>query len=219
MPPCATVRMCESSYRLVPVSFQNASAPTNLAGRQKIMHLNSKFLSKIIEPSLGDFLKNELELIESDVAERSLCARLAMYFEKHMAAQGLTGYHADAEFNRKQEGKVKTIINGQMKVVQITCDLIVHSRGKSMKNDNLIALEMAKSNKSQADLEADRDRLIALTKTSFDGVWSNDGTTHPEHVCGYIKGLYFIIDAKKREATVESYYRGALSKAVQIIKF
>jgi len=183
------------------------------------MKLNAKYLNKIIESALDDFFKAEVNSILDDVSERNLCARLAMCFENRMKAVGLVGYYADAEYNRKQRGQVKTIVNGNMKVVSITCDLIIHSRGEIIAKDNLIAIEMAKPNKSLADMQDDRNRLMALTKASYDGVWSNDGTAHPEHVCGYVKGIFLIVDRHARQAHLESYAHGAVSKPHQVISF
>jgi hypothetical protein len=183
------------------------------------MKINSKLLNRIIEPALSDFFSGEVSSILNDVAERNLCARLAIHLERHMAALGLTGYYADPEYNRKQEGLVKTILSGNMEVIPITCDLIVHSRGEIPQKDNLIAIEMAKPNKTPEEFQADRNRLMALTKSSYDDVWSYDGKTHPEHVCGYVKGLYLIIDRHKREAALESYAHGSISKPTQDIRF
>lgn len=183
------------------------------------MKINSKFLNRIIEPALDSFFKNELSSILSDVAERNLCARLAMHFESYMKEHGLTGYYADPEYNRKQEGQIKTILSDNMEIIQITCDLIVHSRGENPAKDNLIALEMAKINKPEQELQDDRNRLIALTKQSYDDIWSNDGKTFPEHVCGYVKGLYLIIDYQARKAQLESYAQGSMSKPTQLISF
>ena len=176
------------------------------------MKLNAKFLNKIIEPALDDFFKNEINSILADVSERNLCARLAMHFENQMKVAGLVGYYADPEYNRKQEGRVKTILNGNMEVISITCDLIIHSRGEIVAKDNLIAIEMAKPNKSTAEMQDDRNRLMALTKASYDGVWSNDGIAHPEHVCGYVKGLFLIVDRQARHAHLESYAHGVVSQ-------
>lgn len=183
------------------------------------MKLNSKKLRKIIEPALNDFFSKELSSILADVSERNLCARLAMHFENRMREFGLTGYYADPEYNRKQNGLVKTIISGDYEVIQITCDLIVHSRGEIPKKDNLIAIEMAKANKPEADLMSDRNRLIALTKAPTDDIWSMDGKTFPEHVCGYVKGLYLIIDRANRQAQLEHYANGETSKPTEVISF
>jgi hypothetical protein len=181
--------------------------------------INSKFLDGIVEPALADFFSKELSLLLDDVSERCLCTRLAMHLETHMKNSDLIGYYADTEYNRKQDGQVKTILNGDMKIISITCDLIVHSRGEIPGRDNLIAFEMAKPNKSADEMQNDRDRLIAMTKASYDGIWSNDGKTHPEHVCGYVKGHYLILNRQTRQARLESFAHGAISKAAITIDF
>lgn len=175
------------------------------------MKISSRFLNRITALALYDFFKKEYISIVNDVSERHLCARLAISFENIMKYFKLHGYYADVEYNRKQAGDIKTIFSETMTVVTITCDLIIHSRGENSKKDNLIAIEMAKPNKPRDTFQHDRERLMALTKTSYDGVWSNDGTTHPEHVCGYMKGFYLIIDKNTEIATVESYAQGAPS--------
>ena len=70
----------------------------------------------------------------------------------------------------------------------------MHSRGNHIEQDNLIAIEMKKSNASEEEKQKDKDRLKALTKDSFDDVWSFDGTTLPEHVCRYLIGIYYEIN-------------------------
>lgn len=183
------------------------------------MKINSEFLDSIFECALSDFFKAELSSILDDVAERNLCGRLAIHLERHMAEKGLSGYYADTEYNRKQGGLVKTILSGNMEIIPITCDLIVHSRGEILQQDNLIAIEMAKPNKVFQDFKADRKRLMALTKSSYDDIWSFDGSALPEHVCGYVKGAYLIIDRRKREATLESYTQGYFLAPSRVIKF
>ncbi len=98
----------------------------------------------------------------------------------------------------RNNGRIKTIYNEDLKVVTIICDLIVHSRGEIVEKDNLIALEMKKAYRSMQEKENDKARLVALTKDSYDGVWSFDGKTLPEHVCGYDLGIYYEIDSKHR---------------------
>jgi len=50
----------------------------------------------------------------------------------------------------------------------------------------LIAFERKKTDRPNQQKETDRKRLRALTKESHNGVWSADGETLPEHVCGYV---------------------------------
>ena len=86
----------------------------------------------------------------------------------------------------------------------------MHSRGKNIAQDNLIALEMKKSNASAEEKQSDKERLMALTRDTFDDVWSFDGTTLPEHVCRYIIGIYYEINFGKRTILLEYYKQGEL---------
>lgn len=47
----------------------------------------------------------------------------------------------DVEYNRNA-GHIKSIINEEIKVIHITCDLIIHSRGENEQQDNLLALAL-----------------------------------------------------------------------------
>lgn len=166
-----------------------------------------KLLHEVFLDSIKIFLKEDINNILSDVNERNLCARLACYLEHIAKEYGISGYYADAEYNRNQ-GKVKTILEDGMEVVTINCDVILHSRGAIIKQDNLIAIEMKKSNRTQEEKDSDRKRLRALTKDSYDNVWSFDGTVLPEHVCGYIFGYYIELNSRSRTCLFEQYKKG-----------
>jgi hypothetical protein len=148
----------------------------------------------------------------SGVSERNLCARLATYLETNARNSGLKGYYADVEYNRNQ-GRVKTILDDRQQVVVINCDIILHSRGKNVRCDNLIAVEMKKAGGPEEEKQSDRDRLRALTKSSFDEIWSADGKTFPEHVCGYKLGYFIELDAANNGFIVEEYRGGKLSRS------
>lgn len=167
-----------------------------------------KVLKKIFNESAEIFFAEESANIMNGVAERNLCGRLSIYLTDVLQRRGVTGYYADTEYNRKQDGRIKTILNDKMEIVNVQCDLIVHSRGTIIEQDNLIAIEMKKLRRPEAEKINDRIRLKALTKDSFDDVWSYDGVAHPEHVCGYIMGLYMIIDNVERTCIVEYYRKG-----------
>lgn len=166
-----------------------------------------KLLHEVFLTSIKIFLKKDINNILSDVNERNLCARLACYLEYVAKEHGINGYYADVEYNRNQ-GKVKTILEEGMEVVTINCDVILHSRGTILKQDNLIAIEMKKSNRTQEEKDSDRKRLKALTKDSYDDVWSFDGTALPEHVCGYIFGYYIELNSKSKTCSFEQYKKG-----------
>ena len=76
-----------------------------------------------------------------------------------------------------------------------------------MEQDNLIAIEMKKSTRRTDEKQADRERLMALTKDSFDGVWAWNHNL-PEHVCRYTLGVYYEINYRRKEIKVEYYHRG-----------
>ena len=164
-------------------------------------------LVKIFERANKRFLKENAAFILSNVAERSLCSTLAQCLYLEIRHSKYSGYYVDVEYNRNN-GRIKTIYNEDLKVVTIICDLIVHSRGEIVEKDNLIAIEMKKAYRSMQEKENDKARLVALTKDSYDGVWSFDGKTLPEHVCGYDLGIYYEIDSKQRLVYIEYYAKG-----------
>lgn len=174
-------------------------------------------LKKIFSRALENFISSESHNIANGTSERNLCARLAMFLEAEAASSNVTGYYADAEYNRKQEGRVKTILDDNMIEIPITCDLILHSRGESILEDNLIAIEMKRSTHSGEATESDRRRLRAMTKSSYDDIWSADGIAHPEDVCGYRMGYLLVLNVAQRNIVVEGYARGQfMKKAIKV---
>jgi hypothetical protein len=168
----------------------------------------SQLLIKLFNESVNSFFAIDIKNIEDDVAERNLCARLAIHLTPKLFEYNIKGYFADPEYNRKQGGDVKTILDEEESVIRIQCDLIVHSRGVFKGKDNLIAIEMKKSTRQEAEKISDRKRLRAMTKDSYDGIWSADGGTNPEHVCGYVVGVYMILNIKERICILEYYQHG-----------
>ncbi len=132
-----------------------------------------------------------------------------IYLQDELKRSAYSRYYVDVEYNRNN-GKVKTIINENIEVIPINCDIIIHSRGEIIYQDNLIALEMKKSVNRESEKIKDKNRLIALTKDKFDDVWSFDGTSLPEHVCRYGLGVYYEINAAKGKVYMEYYIKGKL---------
>lgn len=157
------------------------------------------------------FLSINNDLFTTEVAERTLCGALMVAINS-VIKKGFDrlnrykNYFVDVEYNRNG-GIVKTIINDDLRVVQINCDLILHSRGHHKWQDNLIAIEMKKVNRPETEKINDRNRLIALTRLT-DGVWSADGVTLPKYVCGYVLGIYYEVDNKNMIAHIEFYSEG-----------
>ena len=158
------------------------------------------------------FLEQDIGLFKSGVSERTLCGALKGHLDVVKVGTDFENYYADVEYNRNKNGTIKTCFpldeDGHYKSVTINCDLIVHSRGENVRQDNLIAIEMKKSNRPKKEKNDDRRRIIALTKDSYDDVWSFDSETLPEHVCRYKLGIYYEICFSKKLILLEYYYNG-----------
>ena len=172
------------------------------------MPVDPNAVEMLIERSLDEFFSVEAENIALGTNERNLCGRLAIHLTTLLPEFGLQNYYADTEYNRKQNGRVKTILDHRDVVVTINCDLILHSRGESIAEDNIIAFEMKKSTRPAREKDDDRDRLRAMTKSTYDDIWSKDGVTHPEHVCGYVRGVFIELDLAARSYSVEKFSAG-----------
>ncbi|MBO2543602.1 hypothetical protein J0871_04165 [Salegentibacter sp. BDJ18] len=167
-----------------------------------------KQLFKLFIESSEEFLRSEVDLILSDVSERCLCGSLMTKMRYNLDNSIFNEYHADIEYNRNFDGRIKTIINNEMKTIPVTCDIIIHSRGEIQKQDNLLAVEMKKANGKEEDKQKDKERLMALTKSGNDSnTYSMDGRTFPENVCGYLLGVFYEVDIENRIVFFE-YYKG-----------
>lgn len=167
-------------------------------------------LKSIFNKSNFAFLTTDTTLLDTDVSERTLCGALKSHLEKELSIAKIEGYYVDVEYNRNG-GQVKTILHENLEVVSIQCDLIVHSRGTNIKQDNLIAIEMKKSYRDQSSKDQDRMRLRALTKSTYDNdIWAYDGKSFPECVCRYILGIFYEIDRDNRKIYLEFYRNGKL---------
>lgn len=164
-------------------------------------------LITIFNDSNREFINAESNNIISGVHERNLCSNLKSYLDIRLKRSKYKNYYVDVEYNRN-DGNVKTLLDEKLQIVSITCDLIVHSRGENVIQDNLICLEMKKSTNSFKEKEKDKMRLRCLTKKSYDDVWSYDGKTLPKHVCGYKLGIYYEIDIKSKNVQLEFYQEG-----------
>ena len=167
-------------------------------------------MTRYFELANSHFISEERELLFSQVSERTLCGALMIKMHQYLPQKYL-GYHVDVEYNRNQ-GQIKTIMDEDLSIVNITCDLILHSRGKNIQQDNLICLEMKKSLRPNSEKTKDRERVRVLTKDSYDDVWSYDGKTFPEHVCRYVLGIYYEIDYGQNMIFIEYYQKGQLVK-------
>src|SRR5689334_6632657 len=113
-------------------------------------------IAELFESSFGEFLSRESANILTGISERSLCTRLSIYMDRLRQKLGLEKYFVDTEYNRNG-GRIKTILDDQMREVVINCDLVLHSRGQVAKRDNLITIEMKKAGRPEEEKERDRE--------------------------------------------------------------
>ncbi len=163
---------------------------------------------EIFKNSNEKFLKEEKENIKRNVSEENICQNLANYLRDTMKEMKIDGYYADAEFDRNDD-MIKAIIDDQMKIIKIKCDIIVHSRGKNKQQDNLIAIEMKKSTNGKKRKE-DRERLQYMTRNSYYNEINYEEL--PRYICRYAIGIFYDINIKKQQVNLEYYEDGELCK-------
>lgn len=172
----------------------------------------------VFEKASASFLKEQKDLITSNVSERCWYTPFAIYLNEEIKKNNINGYYVDTEYNRNG-GKLKTIFDNEkeLKIIKVTCDIIVHSRGNNIKQDNLICIEMKKSTAIKSTKTSDKRRVQILTKDSFDDIWSYDGKEFPKHVCRYKLGVYYEIDVRRQRVFVEYYEKGEKVKEYNIV--
>ncbi len=145
------------------------------------------------------------------MSERTLCGALIYILQLTLEKNSLTNYFVDIEYNRVKNGCKKVITYDKLRK-SIVCDLIVHSRGNLIENDNLIALEMKKSYRSYKDKEDDKNRLKLLTKQ--DDYYKNSELTRYTSSFKYILGIYYEINIKTMHILIEFYKNGVMDEVI-----
>ena len=131
-----------------------------------------KVLLKLLLQAIEDLYDQDYRNLILEVSERNLCGRLAFHLENLMRQYDkdhnksfFKEYFADIEYNRMEDldGKPlkKTVIFEDGTEETIICDMLVHSRGRNKKMDNLMALEM-KRTYNKDSVESDNKRLITM---------------------------------------------------------
>jgi hypothetical protein len=123
------------------------------------------------------------------------------YLDDARECFGLREYFTDAEYKRNL-GDVKRIRHNPEDAPDIiTCDLILHSRGRRSA-DNLIAIEMKKKKHSRASKNADRRRPEALARSR---AAASRLFRRQDHVYCYQLGLFIELDNKRTAYLIEVY--------------
>lgn len=159
-------------------------------------------LEDIFREALDEFLARESILAYKKAHEQSFCGRLAIYLDHAKNRHGLQHYYVDVEYNRNGEGRKRILHPTTGQPINVICDLLLHSRGEQP-DDNLIAIEMKKSDGRRRHKQSDRERLQALTAPPpWEGAM--------DYVCGYQLGYYLEVNPDNAKVLVEVYQRGSL---------
>lgn len=125
-----------------------------------------EILHTVLIPSICELYKEDFSNIRFDVSERNICARLAHHMENIMRKSKaenktslFTGYYADVEYNRMDNGNLKYYEDRQKSPRYMVSDLLIHSRDPKR---NLLAIELKKRHSSKKAMEKDRERLESL---------------------------------------------------------
>ena len=164
---------------------------------------------RIFERANAHFLHEAYHAIINNVSERNWYGTMKSCLDRAKTGTGARNYHTDIEYNRNA-GQLKTIMDERSEVISICCDVIFHSRGEVIEQDNLIAIEMKKTGSTDDDRSKDITRLRCLTRDSFNDTWSFDGLALPEHVCRYMLGVFYEVDIATQSAVIQYYRLGEL---------
>lgn len=134
------------------------------------------------------------------------------------------GFHADVEYNRNRK-KIKKILqkkesNEEKIITNISCDVLVHGRGLTPEQENLIAIEMKKAYAKDSDKNDDRYRLEALTSDPNEwrdrGLFPYDGVEMEELRYNYVLGVYYEVSYSDGMILIEYYQNGEKQREYKV---
>lgn len=176
-----------------------------------------QLLKDCYSAALGEFIKNDLQLLATIAHEQAIAHRIAKYLEEKVREEKVDErYVADCEYNRNGN-EVKRVINRLEQVIAIRADIILHSRGTVLEQDNLVAIELKMLPAEQQELDDDRERLVIMTSRDLGEMYPWNGGRLPKYVCGYKLGIYLLFDAKKGLIYQEFYDDGQRREDVEPI--
>lgn len=154
----------------------------------------------IFEKAKEKFLKEEKEIIEINVNERTLSARLMFHLQtlllNEIYQENYKEYSVDCEYNRRKEiVKIlpKEYRELEKKDKQIYPDIIFHQRNSEK---NLMIIEMKKTYSSdEGGKNENRDRLKFLT------------SLRKENKYKYLLGIYFEVNKFPDKCKIEFFVK------------
>lgn len=167
--------------------------------------------------ALERFIKNDLQLLATVAHEQAIAHRIAKYLEEEVRKANIDKrYVVDCEYNRNGN-KVKMIVNKEYERIAIRADVILHSRGSILAQDNLLAIELKMLPAKEDEKERDRLRLMAMTVKNHEEEFEWNGGYLPKYVCGYKLGVYLLLDATAGKIYQEFYSDGEKRKSASEI--
>lgn len=126
----------------------------------------NNIINDVLIPSLQRLYEMDYFNICIGVSERNICARLAHHMEIIMHGNNnYSGYFADVEYNRMNDGSMKHYDNSQKVSPDMVADLILHKRNAER---NMLAVEMKRWNNYNKRKD-DRERLKSVVSSPEDG--------------------------------------------------
>lgn len=129
-----------------------------------------KDLLEILDKAIEKFNNKENYLLKNNLSERCICSKFAQYLDREIKEiTDYSEYEVDVEYNRGFDGKD----NKPKKLYDknAVVDLIVHKRGYDQFYgfDNLICIEMKKTNdnRGKKGIQKDRERLRVLVSNEY----------------------------------------------------
>lgn len=175
---------------------------------------NAKLALEIFYNANKIFIKDNIRNIELGVSEVTLQGDFSQTFKEVLKEMKIHNYYSDINYN-KNKYFTKCIINEKMEFFDIFCDLIIHSRGENLEQDNLLAIEMKKK-ENRKDRLKDRKRLEIMTSDTYVGEILFDEL--PPYICRYSLGIFYDLDVKKRQIKLDFYQHGEIVRT-QIIYY
>ena len=167
---------------------------------------NAKLALEIFYGANKKFIRDNISNIELGASEITLQGDFSQAFKEILKEMKISNYFADINYNRNKHF-IKCIINDKMEFLEIFCDLIIHSRGVSLEQDNLLAIEMKKK-ENKKDRLKDKKRLEIMTSDTYvDEILFEE---LPTYICRYSLGIFYDLDSKKRQIKLEFYQHGKI---------
>lgn len=162
-----------------------------------------KALVEIFLQALCYVHESHSSLFEDKVNERDVCSHLLSFIERSKENTWFANYFVDVEYNRMLGGGPKIIFDEKNgRDITIIPDLVIHGRGRIDGHENLLCVEIKKSNAPSSEKEDDLLRLSFLTKREI------HLPRNTNYVYGYLVGIYYEYNDSNQRSKLEIFKNG-----------